>query len=297
MKNSYKDKNGRRKYSIPMSVFDPNAFRADEEKDTIRKTPTRVLDLPSATPGRRDLTDEQWNAAEKDLIQKEFVKLEYPRTMKLQVDPPLAGQYYGLVSFIPAKDAVPDKDGLYGVLKLRGNFANMKEADAWSENLIRNHDSYATIDFCYVGKSVPLMKDNTLYTSSTREIDIRRKVDETTREDVKKKREAEKQEMLEVQERHRNLMSSVDEEKEKVYEDLDLYTQLRTKRAHLKMTQDECAKKMKETSKLISQCNTEITDLDEKHPEYKDEFMDRYKAALDTVGADISTNPLVKYME
>jgi hypothetical protein len=261
-----------------------------------QEEPQCMKDLPKEQQGRQPLTDEQFTIAGPEVIRKDFMKLAFPRTMKLHVDPPLNGQFLGLVSFIPSKNATPDSQGCYGVLKLRGCFHDERQADSWAENIVRNHDSYAHIDFVYVGKPFPLLRDNEMYRESTREIDIRRKVDEVQRDELKKQREVEKAEMESVQQRHRDLLRSVEEEKDHAIDDLELYTQLRTKKAHLIFNREELTRKITESGELIQRVSNEIVEMDRAHPEYKNEFLKRYTDALAAAGITADKNPLIKYM-
>lgn len=287
-----------RVYTNMADFTEPSNFKSgvDEKNNNIAAPPDCMNKLPEEDPGRAVLTKKEWSEAKTDLIGNDFVKLKYPRTMKLHADPPIGGQFIGLISFIPSKDAVPDKQGCFGVLKLRGNFENENRADKYAETLIRQHDSYAVIDYCYVGKHFPLMVDNSAYRAATKEIDIRKKVDETVREDIKKKREVEKQEMEAVQERHRALMADVSEEKEKNFDDIDFYLQLRVKKANLQYRMDDLVKRIDESKDLIAQVSEEIKTLDKEHPEFRDQFIEKYKSALETSGIEQKGNPLLAYM-
>lgn len=245
---------------------------------------------------RQNLSDEQGTAAVRELVNKDYTKLNFPRTMKLQVDPPLNGQTYALYSFIPSKDARPDLQGCFGVLKLRGCFPTESEADHWSEHLIRGYDSYAKIDECWVGRPVPLMVDNEIYRSSTREVDIRRKVDEVQREELKTRREEEKREQEDIQRRHRDLMRDVGEDRKETPDDLELYVQLRVKFAHARFTKDELLKRLTDYDSNIARVEKEIADLDKKEPTFKEQYMARYTSALEAAGIPLHSAPLIKYM-
>lgn len=283
-----------------MSEFtEPSNFKpgVEEVNTKLARPPNCMTAIPEEEPGRNLLTQEEWNEAKSVLVQDNYTKLKFPKTMKLHSDPALQGQYIGLLSFIPSKDAKPDKQGCFGVLKLRGNFESEKRADKYSEMLIRQHDSYAVIDYCYVGKPFPLMVDNSAYRAATKEIDIRKKVDDTVRNEIKKKREVEKSEMESVQERHRALMADVDEEKETTYDDLEHYLQMKVKKANLQYRKDEMRKKISESDTLIDKVATEIAELDKNHPEFKDQYLDRYNAALESSGINPKSNPLIAYMK
>jgi len=278
----------------------PPTFKADEEKINVehtQKVPQCMIDMPTPESQRQSLTAEQTQSAKSQLVNKNFVSLDYPKTIKFRVDPRLPSQGIGLVSFIPSKNAIPDQDGCFGVLKLRGNFPTVEEADNWSENLIRNYDSFAEIDLVYVGKDFPLMVDNTIYTPTTREIDVRKKVDEVTKSHLKAKQEEERKEMKEIQERQQKLMNPNNtEEKEQALDDLDYYIQLKVKKANADMVIDEADKKKEEARVVSEKTSSEIEKLDSKFPDYQNEYMERYQNALASVGADATKNPLINYM-
>ena len=71
---------------------------------------------------------------------------------------------------------------------------------------------------------------------------------------------------------------------------------MRVKKANLQHRKDEAQRIIKETAELVSKCNVEISDLDEKHPEYKHQFMKKYEDALKAAGVSKDSNPLIKYM-
>jgi hypothetical protein len=280
--------------------FDPVNFRAESDKPvTRRKTqePECIKDLPKENVEGKKLTIKQLKVAKEELVNKEYTKLEFPKNLRFFTDPQLNGQYLSLISFIPSKGAIPDSDGCFGVLKIRGTFDNEERADAWADNIIRNFDSYATIDYSYVGKFFPLMINNEIYRTSTKEIDIRKKVDTIAREDIKKKRDEEKMEMMDVQRRHKELLQDVSEDKVDKYEDLDFYLQLRVKRANLILRKEEMKKSIEDSKELVEKVEKEIKTLDKAHPEYKDEYMERYNQALASSGIKSEDNPLYKYLK
>ena len=279
----------------------PSTFKADQETrnpDISSQAPQCILDHPQPDGSRQPLNESQLSDARTDLIKKDFVNLKYPRTQKFRVDPRVNGQAIGLISFLPSRGATPDKDGCFGVLKLRGNFPSVEEADNWSENLIRHYDSFSEIDMTYVGRDFPLMANNLMYTASTREIDIRKVVDDVTKSALKAKREQEEREIKEIQERQQKLLNpNHEEEKSALQEDdLDYYVQLRVKKANAQMLIDEANKKIAEAQEVINKTDVDLSNIEVNHPDYKEEFMGRYQNALKSVGADASKNPLIQYM-
>jgi len=281
--------------------MDPAVFRLpDNEKKNVDSTnvvPNAIKQLPPLDPDSPSLTEEQLKVAKSDLLKKDFIKLEYPRKMKFGIDPQIPTQRYALFSFIPAKGASPDSQGCYGALKLRGNFTSEMEADKWCDKLMRDYDSYSEIDMTYVGMYVPLMNNNEMYTRTTREIDIKKTVDDTVKSAANEKRLKEEQELKDIHERQNKLLNaSTEEQKEKSYTDLEYYIELRVKKASALATIDDCQKREKEAQGVADATDPEIQKLEEQFPEYKEKYLEQYKNALKTVGADITKNPIINFM-
>ena len=98
---------------------DESSLTAPEDRDpTKRWRPTR----------EGALSNEETKLAKKDLFNAEFVT-KYSRSERSYADPVIPSQIFGLISFVPAKGAKPNKNGLFGFAKLRGNYSNMSEAD------------------------------------------------------------------------------------------------------------------------------------------------------------------------
>ena len=282
-------------------ISESSGFRApDREVSNTSSTstvPQCIKDIPTPDPSRSSLNESQLSEEMSRLHHTEFTKLEYPRTRRFNVDPAIPHQKFGLISFIPSKNSCPDKDGCYGVIKLRGNFSTEQEADKWSERLIRDFDNFAEIDYAYVGNYFPLMDSNEIYTRSTREIDIRKLVNDTVKDATRQKEMEEQKQIKEIEERQRKLLDrSNEEEKDKSYDDLDYYVQIRVKKANALYVIDEAEKKIKEAQAVVEKVKVEIEELDSKHPTYNNEFLAKYEAAIKATGGNISNNPIIGFM-
>ena len=276
------------------------SWKADVEKDntTSTKPPQIILDLPTPNVNRIDLTESQVQDAKKDLLKKDFIKLKYPREQKFRVDPNIPGQHIGLISFTPSKNAIPDSDGCFGVLKFRGAFPSSNEAETYAEKLLREYDTYADIDLVFIGKEFPVMVDNTIYTKSTREIDIRKKVDDMVKADLRTKKDKEQKDIEDVMQRQQKLLDKTHaEEKEETYNDIDYYTTLRVKKAQALSLIDDAGKRVKEAEGVVASADTEINKLDDEFPQYKMDFMAKYEKALASIGSKLTDNPLVNYLK
>jgi Family of unknown function (DUF5832) len=286
-----------------MDSFDnTNDFRSADKETTntnlSNKIPQCMKDIPVADPSREPLTEEQMKLASVGCKNRAFMTLDFPRKAKFRVDPPINGQSIGLISFYPSKNAVPDADGCFGVLKIRGNFPTMRDADNMADTLVRYHDTLSEIDFVHVGRDFPLFINNDMYTKVTREIDIQKTVDDNVRYNKKQQQEREDREIKNIQERQRALLDKTHEkEKETIYRDLDFYITLRVKRANALMTIDEAMKKAKEAEAVAEKTLKEIEEIEQNNPDYAAEYMERYKREVKGIGANIEQNPLISYMK
>jgi hypothetical protein len=256
--------------------------------------PECIKSIPT-DPLRDPLSREETKQAHDALTHPRFSDLTFPRTRKQRADPDVPGQRFALISFIPSSGASPDKDGCFGVAKVRGSFASVEEADEHAQNIVRNFDSYCPIDFVLVGRDFPIMKDNSVYVSETREVDIRNVLDKTTKEFIEKKRQEEKKEIEEIQERQKKLAEAPANAENP--DDIDYYIQLRVKKATALMRQDEAAKVMTQCKKVNEKTNAVLTEIEDKHPEFAEQYLERYENALKESGADVAQNPLIKYMK
>jgi hypothetical protein len=135
-----------------------------------------------------NLTENDVSHAMKELNVTSFVD-RFPRVEKFYADPNIPSlQTYSLISFLPAIGATPDKDGVFGMLKVRGTFGTEEEANLKAENLIRTVDSYHSIYHIYTGRPFPLT-NNKKYINEVLEIDLKKKAVEINSTEIRKKRD------------------------------------------------------------------------------------------------------------
>jgi hypothetical protein len=218
----------------------------------------------------------------------------FPKVEKFYADPVIHSQVYSLVSFVPSRGATPDKDGVFGMLKVRGAFATEDEAMLRAEYLVRNVDSYHSIYHTYVGRPFPLAATNK-YISDTVEIDIKKKVTEETSAQIRQKRDAERQTIKEIEEKEKELLSDVAKRPDEI-DPIDNYTELRVKKAQLSWTYLETLKKMNEMKASIIKARQELVQMDDSHPECRAEYMTRYKDARKKSGLPETDESFMKYL-
>lgn len=257
--------------------------------------PKVFSELPKLDPTSSSLSKEEGTIAVKELVKKEFVNLKFPKVQRLNIDPPIPGnQVFCLHTFIPSSGAKPDNDGIYGLMKCRGTFHSLQDADNWCENLIRNVDSTSEITVAWPGKYFPVTTSDKF--SKVDEIDLRKQMTDVVKSDMKDKKEKEMQEINEIEQRKKFLMEKTEDIKENSLNDLEMYTTLRTKRATLRQYQEELEKKLKEIGKLIKEHTNQINEIDDKNPKFKNQYKEKYLKSINEVGATEATNPLMKYM-
>lgn len=313
--------------TTPGPTMDENFNNTEDVKNekVSKKEPTmmkmnRLFDLLSnKNRDTKELSVEEATLARNELCNKNYLQCNFPKQVRANVDPPIDSQNLCMFNFIPSPKCVPDNDGCYGIVKFRGAFSEERHADTWADKIVRKVDSLNTNYYARVGHYFPLLKDGSMYADKNREVNLRKKIDDSVKTNAKNQREQEQQDMDEIKERQNNLLkesskatvkdnvnnAKFDEESEKqeqkveeetVVDDLDSYVTLRVKKSHLQARIEDCERIIKESKKALENCRKEITDKDEKHPDFKGKFMDRYRETLEKTGIDINSSPYIKYL-
>lgn len=251
----------------------------------------RVKGMPTAYNAVGTLTEPQVRDAMSELHVTSFTD-RFPRFEKFYADPPVVNQTFALVSFTPSKGSTPDKDGVYGMLKVRGTFATEDEAMLRAEYIVRNVDSYHSLYNTYVGRPFPLSASRKFITDTT-EVDIKKKTVEETSASIRRKRDEEKQTIQEIEDREKELIADVEKKEDDPF---DIYTELMVKKAQLSWTYKETLKKMDEMKNNIIKTRTEIAKMKEESSEYHEQYMKRYMDARKKAGLPMDDSSFIKYM-
>ena len=214
------------------------------------------------------LTDEQTNMAKEELV----TVIKAPSLNRRYIDPPINSQTFGLVSFIPAKDAVANEKGCFGYVKLRGNFATMEDCESTIDNIIRYVDSTNHIHVCKVGMPIPLVTSG--FAETVTQVDVKADIEKDMSHNVRKKAMEERKEMKEIEEREEALKKDVvapDPQEE--------YNAKRTKLAVLRWTLQEHYKKIEEIKKLRDKCISELIVESAENPDWEANHLERYMEA------------------
>jgi hypothetical protein len=235
--------------------------------------------------------EETENAIEK-LVRK------FPQIEKIWSDPPLFNQLYCSVSFVPAKGAKPDSEGLYGILKVRGTFPNEQDRDAYADKLINEFDSYHEIYHGFTGQPLPLVHgDDDRYVLETDYVALKKRVQQEISDEVLERRKLETKRLEEAKERAKNLQ----EKEKRAIENNEVdheekYTRLRVKRANLIFSLYEMLKQSKKYKDTLLQTIEMINKMDLEFPQFQTTFYDNYKRAAEEVGIPDEKNYIIRYL-
>ena len=252
------------------------------------KDPANKYQPDRTTPS---LNNEQTDEAMKELSVNDFVE-KYPKTERAFADPSIAGQTYQLVSFVPSSGATPDDDGVYGMIKSRGAYNTVEEANDRAEFLIRNVDSYHKIYTAWVGKPFPATNDSK-YSADTNAVDVRKKATEVISKDIREKKREEQKEIEEIKEREKKL---VEESKQDERDPFEFYIECRVKKAQLTWTYLETVKKMAEMKESILKVRGQIKDADGENPDYINKYREKYMEARKEAGIPDSDESFIQYL-
>lgn len=237
------------------------------------------------------ITDEEVKEALKANYDTTFTD-KFPRFEKFYADPQITNQTFALVSFAPSKGATPDKDGVFGMLKVRGTYATEDEAMIRAEYIVRNVDSYNSILNVYVGRPFPLASSRK-FIKDTTEVEVKKKITEETSTNIRSKRDEEKKTIQEIEERQKELLADVEKKEEDPY---DVYIELMVKKAQLTWTYKETLKKMEDMKRNIIKAREETARMKEENPDYHAQYMDKYMEARKKAGLPLDDASFIKYM-
>lgn len=234
---------------------------------------------PDLTP---DLSGDDLANATNRLNQTSFTD-KFPMVDRNYADPAIQNQRIGLVSFVPAKGATPNKNGVFGFAKLRGNFQTEEEANAQAEKIIRTTDSTHTIFHAYVGRPFPMTVSDK-YAADTSEVDIRKEMTTAVSNSIKEKKEEDKRIAREIEQREKELYDDVDTERDPAAIEEDEYITLRVKKAQLSWTYLEHVKKIKEIKEIIVRTTEQIAKSDAANSDLSASFFTKYVNARQKAG-------------
>jgi hypothetical protein len=252
----------------------------------IDKYPDQIED-PSGKP---PLTNEQLKEARSDLVVN--MTKNYPTLDRYFCDPEIRGQTYAVCSFIPSSGSKPDKDGVYGMMKVRGVYPTIKDAEERSDYIIRNVDSYHKLYIPFVGRPFPIT-ESLKYAEETTEVNLKEKIKDNITNDIKKKSKEEKAifEELEKRKKEFELLSETSN-----IEDLDDYITAMVTRANMDSLIDDLTKKIENYNRIKDKSIHYTTEAEKEHPQYRKVYVEKYIDRCTQVGITEENNLLLPYM-
>ena len=224
------------------------------------------------------LTDAQTKAAVKELVVK------FPRVERLPVDPPLAGQNFGLFSF---KFLPKPMNGVYGFLKFRGAFASAPDWEAHAKNIIRTIDSKHHLWPYQQGRWMPITT-NEDFAQETLEVSQQEEIANIYNQRETEEQQKQAQHVREVKSREQKLMAEA-RRKEPDQSSLDYYAQQVMKIQQLESWLEQMRKRKRDMLKALHAGNDEIKRVEESNPEYRDQVDEKIRCIKEEVGLEADT--------
>jgi hypothetical protein len=232
----------------------------------------------------------------KSVLQKD---IRFTQVEQHFADPPQFGQKICLVSFIPSKGAKPDKDNIYGMMKVRGIYATEDEANERAEFLIRNVDSYHEIYHCHVGRPFPITTSEA-FSDEIKTIDIKQKTTDIISEDILTQKKNDRQQVEEIKQKEKALLEeSKRAQKNEPADPFETYITEQVKRAQLIWTYVETRKKMATMKENIEKASSTIKEFDVDNPDFYEKYKKRYYEARKEAGLpeeDGNENSFIKFL-
>jgi hypothetical protein len=233
-------------------------------------------------PEARHLTKEETTEAFSRLNRSDI----FPQIIRSTNDPQILGQKIALFSFTPSRKAKPDEHGIYGIAKIRGVCSNEDEANAKAEELIKIVDSCNEIFHVPVGQIFPITTEST-FSNEIEQIEVNKRVNAIEKQEERQRQVERQKDAKTILQREQDLMRENKEILDGTYEEdnLDQYIMLRVKKAQLVWTYIDTRRKLEEeVKKSIIKVREELDAYDKKHPEYINQYYERYTEARRSAG-------------
>jgi len=222
--------------------------------------------------------------------------ITFAQVDRYYADPYQPNQKIALVSFVPSSGAKPDKDNIYGMMKVRGVYATEEEANERAEFLIRNVDSYHEVYHAYVGRPFPVTTSEG-FANEVKKIDIRQKTTDVISEDILNKKKAERGEVEDIKEREKALLDESKRAQAGEPKDIfDEYITENVKRAQLVWTFHETKTKMEQMKDSFDKATARIKEIDDKEPEFVNKYKDKYMQARRESGIPDDNTSFIQYL-
>lgn len=200
--------------------------------------------------------------------------LYYPRVGRTFVDPQLQGQKLGLISFLFFKETRILSSGkpVYGYFKLRGNYPDDISSKSEASKIIREIDSKFEIRVAPVGAWLPITEE-TAFVKEMLDVKTERGQLALRDQAVKEKEAEQRRIQREIREREDEATSG------DIYDDptsLTYYSMKRVTEIKLIETRENLIRQLDDIAGKLIQVQRETKLIEREHPEYLDDWIDRY---------------------
>lgn len=235
----------------------------------------KIIDIPitkdNFNPIAAPLSNAHVSFASKELIRK------YEKVLRYKSDPVIPRQEVCNISFMLLKEP---QNGVYGFFKPRGCWEDNDRATIYSENIIRNVDSVFPIHHAHVGYWNPITNNEAF---SQDQMDVKVKEEDIALRDRAAKESSEKnmqqrRELEELKEEIKNTTSHDDENS------IDYYTKKKISQKEMTSHIIQAKEKIRLFKKNLRKVDSEILELNRKHPKYCDMWLANYNEARAKVG-------------
>jgi hypothetical protein len=222
-----------------------------------------------------ELTDEQTNAAVKELLVK------FPKVDRLPRDPPIAMQNFGLFSFKLLPKPI---NNVYGFLKFRGAFATQAEWEAHAKNIIRSVDSKHHIWPYETGRWMPITT-NEEFAQETLSVGQQDELNDIYNQKETAEQRKQKQMVNDIKAREQKLMSDA-RRKEVDNTSIDYYAQQVMKVQQLESWLEMMRKRKRDMLKALKSGRDEMKRVEVNNPEYKEQVDNKIREIKAGIGLD-----------
>ena len=201
--------------------------------------------------------------------------LTYPQVVRSQLDPTIAGQLNGNLSFMLFDKPKVTKMGkpIYGFVKMRGNWNDPATAKREAIKIVKETDSKFPVKIVQVGTWIPITEDET-FVKDMVDVKASDQQPQLRDESIKKKEEDARDKMRQIKDREEQLRKDGD-----IYdnpESLGYYTMKRVTEMKVVEMIDTLEKRLADLKEKIVIVRDDLCDLDAKYPEYAEQWVARY---------------------
>ena len=203
--------------------------------------------------------------------------VSYPQVVRSMIDPPLPGQTRGTLSYMLFDQPKTTKNGrpIYGFVKLRGNWPDEFNAKREASKIVKEIDSKFSIRIATVGEWVPITDDDT-FAKEMLDVKASDQQPQIRDEAMKKKESDQRDKMRQIQDREEQLKTKGD-----VYDNpdsLDYYTMKVVTEMKVTEMLEQLENRLNHLKGKAVEVRDELFELEKKHPEYEDKWLDCYNA-------------------